>query len=242
MKKRCVAPAVVLMCIVILFPALYSNLLAATEDYAGAYTCTFSGAISGIAIVHVDASGGLEGVIWSREDQTVDYVAGGAGVDADGIFSFVSFCGLYVEGSITPEGVISGTWEYGYGQTGTFEGELDTGSPDAFAGSYSGTFSGDDSGTWSASISSDGLVTGELHSTANGSTAVHLGMVDSLGNVIMITENDISIKGSIDTSGRISGIWTDRTYSGTFTNQSTGDSGGGGGGGGGGCFISATRP
>ena len=251
MKKSRFALSMMAWVIILLLSAPFSNLWAATEDYAGAYTFTFSGALSGIAIMHVDTSGNLEGVIWSQEEQAVDYVLGGAHVDDNGDFLFSSICGLVVEGSITLEGIINGTWEYNYGQTGTLVGEKDDGSLDAFVGSYAGTFSGDESGTWHAEITADGNISGELRPTDQiDSVDVNIGMVDSAGNVVMITDNEISIKGLVHSSGLISGIWNDGTHTGTFTNQAgDGDADGdgtatgdGGGDSSGACFISTLKP
>lgn len=210
-----------------------SSAWAAAGDYAGAYTCTFDGDITGMAIMQVDVDGYLYGVIWSEGPQTADIVAGWASVDDDGDFSFTSHCGMQVVGAISATGQISGTWIYTT-YTGSFSGQPDDGSLSEFAGAYSGSFSGDASGTWTTTISSDGEADGEMlrqgESTAD---TIYLGLVDSSGNIIALTYSEISIKGTVNTSGAISGIWTDGTYSGTFTNQAAADSGGGGGG----CFL-----
>ncbi|MFZ1982949.1 MAG: hypothetical protein WAU91_00970, partial [Desulfatitalea sp.] len=230
MRKSWLVPCINAVFIIFLFPSLFSNLFAATEDYAGAYTCTFSGGITGIAIVHVSTSGSLEGVIWSEQQQTVDYVAGWASVDENGIFSFVSYCGMQVDGSISTEGAISGSWVY-QSASGSLAGEKDNGSLDAYAGSYSGTFSGDYTGTWSAGIDSEGIISGEFQRNGqSGTDEVNMGMIDSAGNMIMISYEDISAKGEIDGSGAISGVWNDGTYSGTYTTAAASSSSSGGGG------------
>lgn len=207
---------------------------AAAEDYAGAYTCTFGGDITGMAIMQVDADGYLYGVIWSEGPQTVDIVAGWASVDDDGNFDFTSHCGMQVVGAISTAGEISGTWTYTT-YTGSFSGQPDDGSVSVFAGDYSGTFGGDASGTWTTTISSEGEAAGQmLRQGESTPDTIYLGLVDGAGNIIAMTYSEISIKGTVDTSGAISGTWSDGTYSGTFTNQAAADSGGGGGGG---CFL-----
>ena len=102
--RRNVSPVTfVLILSLILFCGLFSNATAAPEDYAGAYTCTFGGDMNGIAIVQVDAWGSLSGLIWSEQEQTVDFVAGEA-VEDGGNFAFISYCGMAVTGAISASG------------------------------------------------------------------------------------------------------------------------------------------
>ena len=243
MRKRLWAVGVMLVLTVVIFPSFLSYLSAATEDYVGAYTCSFDGDMSGIAIVHVDNWGTLEGVIWSEQEQTVDYVAGWASVDGDGNFSFFSGCGMWVEGAITASGEINGAWDY-QTYSGTLTGVQDTGSLDAYVGSYSGRYTGDDTGQWRADIDSDGNITGEMQRSGDTDVDdVYLGMVDSQGNMILITDADTSAKGTIDASNNVSGTWTVEDLSGSFSSQTeTNDGSDGGGGGGGGCFLSSLLP
>lgn len=211
------------------------SLMAAPEDYAGAYTCTFSGDMTGTAIFHVNALGSLQGVIWSDQQQTVDYVAGWASADDNGNFSFTSYCDMQVQGSIQLTGEISGTWTYET-YNGSVTGQKDTGSMDPYAGNYQISIQGDISGTGSFTISSQGTISGELHENGeNQAVDIYLGMADSLGNMISITDDETGAKGQIDSSGNISGVWRNGSSSGTFTNSTASSSGGGGSGGG--CFI-----
>lgn len=214
-------------------------LMAASEDYAGAYTCTFNGDMTGIAILHVNAQGSLQGVIWSDQQQTVDYVAGWASADDNGNFSFISYCDMQVQGAIQLTGGISGTWTYG-NHSGAVSGQKDTGSMDPYAGNYQIFIKGDISGTGSFTVSSQGTISGEIQTGGeNQAEDIYLGMADSLGNMIAITADETGAKGQIDASGNISGVWRNGTSSGTLTN-STASSSGGGGGGGGGCFIESS--
>ena len=239
--RRNVSPVTfVLILSLILFCGLFSNATAAPEDYAGAYKCTFGGDITGIAIVQVDAWGSLYGLIWSEQEQAVDYVAGGATVDDSGNFSFFSYCGMWVTGAISEAGVISGTWDY---QTydGTLSGELDTGSIDPYVDNYSIYVSGDYTGTCDAQITSDGRFSGTFQiNGVDGTDEVYMGMVDSAGNIIVISYDETGAKGQVTEAGEINGTWRNEDSSGTFSTQAGGSSGGGGGGGGGGgCFIAS---
>jgi hypothetical protein len=232
----------VLMIAAILSGGFLQHATAAPEDYAGAYTCTFSGDMSGIAIVQVDTWGSLYGLIWSDQEQVADYVAGWATVDGSGNFAFTSYCGMTVEGSISEEGAISGTWDY-LTYEGTLDGDLDTGSIEPYAGDYTIDIKGDHTGTCDGRITSDGQFSGDFEiDGVEDADSVYMGMVDSQGNIIVITNDDTSAKGQITSSGAISGTWSNEEYSGTFSTQavgSSGGSGGGGGGGGSGCFITS---
>ena len=214
------------------------NLLAATEDYAGAYTCTFSGDMTGMAIFHVNAQGSLQGVIWSDQQQTVDYVAGWASADDNGNFSFTSHCDMQVQGAIQLTGEISGNWTY-KSNNGSVAGQKDTGSMDPYAGNYQISIQGDISGTGSFTISSQGTISGEIRKSGESQPAdIYLGMADSQGNLISIMDDETAAKGQIDPSGNISGEWRNNSSSGTFKSSTAGSSGSSGdGGGGGGCFI-----
>ncbi len=232
-RRRTVAVASIMILSLILLNGLFTNAAAAPEDFAGAYTCTFNGDISGIAITQVDSRGRLYGLIWSERERVVDYVAGWATVDDSGNFAFTSACGMWVEGSILEAGIVSGTWSY-LGYEGTVRGEQDTGSIDPYVGHYSLYINGDYTGTCDAQITSDGQFSGEFKINGVDETdSIYMGMVDSRGNIIAISHSDTGAKGQVTTSGEISGVWSSGDGSGTFSTQAAGESSGGGGG----CFI-----
>lgn len=70
-----------------------------------------------------------------------------------------------------------------------------------FAGTYSGTFSGDDEGSWSFEIGPDGF----LVSDSDGSFVE--GSLNSNGLFVGVTDDDCEFEGTISESGVISGEW-----------------------------------
>lgn len=87
-----------------------------------------------------------------------------------------------------------------------------------YAGSYTGTFAGDDSGTWSATIDSDGVITGTFTGTSSGTLS---GSIDTSGSMFFSTSGNTSegtvFSGTIDIStGSAAGTWSDDEDSGTY--------------------------
>lgn len=74
-----------------------------------------------------------------------------------------------------------------------------------YAGTYSGTFNGDDDGEWSFEIGPDGVVVKD----SNGNFVE--GSVNSNGIFVGVTDDDCEFEGSISDSGVISGEWSCET-------------------------------
>jgi hypothetical protein len=86
----------------------------------------------------------------------------------------------------------------------------------AIVGNYSGTFSGTSSGTWTATIASDGSVSG----TATSSNTVTVSGSLVAGTQYSGTAGSATWTGTVDTSKSpnvFSGTWTNGSDSGTFT-------------------------
>ena len=94
---------------------------------------------------------------------------------------------------------------------------------EAFVGTYSGTFSGDDSGTWTAVVDSTGNVTGSGASSAIGNFLIS-GNVTRSG-AIFFTAGTVTaganFSGTISLSGEVSGNWASVIFgtSGTFSGR-----------------------
>ncbi|MFT4541406.1 MAG: hypothetical protein ACI835_003867 [Planctomycetota bacterium] len=88
----------------------------------------------------------------------------------------------------------------------------------AFAGSYSGTFNGDDSGTFALGIDASGVITGTGDSNDEGSFAIS-GTADASGATDLLG-------GSVSTGATFGGeVHLDGTISGTWENAFFGDNG-----------------
>ncbi len=98
-----------------------------------------------------------------------------------------------------------------------------------YAGSYNGTFSGDDSGSFSVTTLPDGSVTGTGTFDSVGTFSVS-GQLATSGTFIFAmdgTSTVTSFTGTIDLDGTITGIWKNAGATGAFTGQrsSTGSGG-----------------
>jgi hypothetical protein len=89
-----------------------------------------------------------------------------------------------------------------------------------FAGTYVGTFSGDDNGTFTVVVDTAGQVTGSGVSDEDGPFAI-TGTVNSAGDVELVAgtaTTGATFSGTISPSGEVSGTWENRFFgeSGTF--------------------------
>jgi len=93
----------------------------------------------------------------------------------------------------------------------------------AFVGTYSGTFSGDDSGTWTAIVDSTGNVTGSGAASAGGN--FHISGNVTRSGAISFTAGTVTaganFSGTISFSGEVTGNWANVIFSasGTFSGR-----------------------
>lgn len=89
----------------------------------------------------------------------------------------------------------------------------------AFAGNWSGQFSGTDNGTWNINISNNGTITGTGKSNLLNDTFEIEGRVNNAGNLLATfgtTSSDGRFDGSL--KGRTAtGNWSNGSYSGTWS-------------------------
>ena len=88
------------------------------------------------------------------------------------------------------------------------------------SGQYQGTFTGDDAGTWSITVDTDGVVTGESISNTYGTDTVS-GNISSDGeSSIDGTAGSSVFSGSFNRDGTVNGTWNDdEGDTGTFTGK-----------------------
>lgn len=95
-----------------------------------------------------------------------------------------------------------------------------------YAGTYEGTFTGDDHGSWRVSIGNDGKITGSGFSAEDGPFGI-AGSVTTTGAFAAVagdvTEGS-TYKGTVKLNGTIAGTWTNTFWNerGTFTGRKTG--------------------
>jgi hypothetical protein len=148
-----------------------------------------------------------------------------------------AFTGTY---TCTFDGALAGTGIVQVDKDGFLYGVLwsdmyDTGSIEAYVGSYSVSVTGDISGSGTFTIGQNGHITGQLQDNGGSNPdEVYLGLVNSQGDILIVTEEETGVRGQIGSTGSVSGVWKNGTLSGTFSSK---DSSGSDGGGGGGCFI-----
>lgn len=220
---------------VLLFSA--APALCAVSDYAGTYNGTFAGDDTGIWIALISSNGDVAFITWSNWWGMVDGTDN-ATINDSGNSSGTTEEGTFFSITVTLAGSVSGTWSEGLND-GTISGDkCDAATMSELAGTYSGSVYGDASGTFSFSVNSSGYVSGSV--TVEGDKNSIEGGFDCDGNIILRAD-DASIKGTILSSGSISGNWySDDGYSGGFSGSKTGDSTGDDGGGSsssGPCFI-----
>jgi hypothetical protein len=92
----------------------------------------------------------------------------------------------------------------------------------SYAGTYIGTFTGDDWGTWTVTIDSQGNISGSYYSQQFYHTVSISGSVDSYGNLTMATggtSTGADFVGTVDSLGNVQGTWDNPydDYSGTFS-------------------------
>ncbi len=216
----------------------------AQTDYDGTYYGSYSGDDSGIWVAVVNSAGDTVFLSYSTVTGEGD---GGFMTwwgESSGIGNYYTgstvIQGSWADGYIdSSDGSVSGSWgNTTSGDSGTLSGSAYTSCP--HAGTYSGSFSGDDSGTWSMTIASNGSITGTISPDSGGTHAFEGGCHPD-GHMVVVGDDGsgtaFAMFGQISGSS-VSGEWvSDDGYSGTVSSSSGGSSGGGGGGGGGGCFI-----
>jgi hypothetical protein len=192
----------------------------ADAQYAGNYSGTFDGDSSGVWSFTISASGNLTG----RAVDSFGEVAAGTGtVSGVGSFALVMADGgsYTFSGVIDGAGHVTGIWEDAlWLGTGTVSGSRLPTAVAQYAGTYSGTLSGDASGTWSASVDSAGNWTGSGTVPGLGTFGVN-GIVSGTGAVTTYIEEGGILTGQINPGGQISGTWTDYEASGNFTGNRT---------------------
>ncbi len=90
-----------------------------------------------------------------------------------------------------------------------------------YAGSYAGTFSGDDTGSFDLQIMPNGMMIGTGTSNSGGifSISGHLGTDGTLTFATGSTSTSATFSGKIDTSGALSGTWKNAGETGKFSAQ-----------------------
>ncbi len=234
----------VLACAVI-FAVAASPTWSAQSDYNGTYAGTYTGDDDGFWVAV--APGSSSAAVFLSYSTTYDqgdggYLAFGGETVPVGNFWTLStlFQGTYTDAYVnSSSGSVTGDWSNSSsGDSGTLTGSEILSCPQA--GSYSGTFGGDDTGTWSLTIDANCYITGSMTSSTGSGTFE--GGCHPNNHALMVGTStggdDFGVFGTISGSS-FSGTWAAETGdSGTITSgSSSSSSGGGGGGGGGGCFI-----
>ena len=94
--------------------------------------------------------------------------------------------------------------------------------PGAFAGTYSGTFSGDDSGSFSVTVDASGQAVGTGISNQAGAFTI-TGSVDPSGSFAAgVASTGATWSGTVDSTERLTGTWSNAGRSGTFGGSTAG--------------------
>ncbi len=89
-----------------------------------------------------------------------------------------------------------------------------------FAGNYQGTFTGDDTGSWTVTIDTSGVITGQRTSDNFGEATVSGNVGSSGQSSISGTVDTVVFSGQFSRSGEVSGSWLDDDgTSGVFSGQ-----------------------
>ena len=94
-----------------------------------------------------------------------------------------------------------------------------------YAGTYSGTFRGDDSGTWSVDILPNGAIVGTAFSNVLNSDVAVSGSLQADGRLTFAsggTATGATFSGTVTGDFKTSGTWTGAGVDGTFSGQQTG--------------------
>jgi photosystem II stability/assembly factor-like uncharacterized protein len=207
------------------------------DAVSGLFSGTFTGDQTGMWITTVDDSGQVDGMVWIAERTLAFSIS--ATVDIPGTFTLQVGPGVAVQGEVQSDGKVQGTWQFDT-LSGRFAGDLAmTDSLSAHAGTYTGTISGEAQGQLTLQIASDGAVSGEVDGQEVQDS--FSGYISDDGIVIALSDEGVSIQGSMDSQGNLNGVWYDPVKDASGTASARLDSGqassSGSGGGGGGCFI-----
>jgi len=197
-----------IICIFVLFLFGTSTYVsAAVEDYEGTYSGTYAGDDSGTWSSKSDSDG--NGFAFTMSDETDTPDTGYGTVDASGNFILIMDGGSIVRGVIDFAGGITGTWDnLSAGQSGVISGSRDAPSDiQALSGIYNGTYIGDDSGTWSATIDSEGDVSGTSYSNVYKTGDTGKGIVNKSGEFVAEMEGGAVLYGTIDHEYAVKGVW-----------------------------------
>jgi hypothetical protein len=223
----------VVLIAVVFLAGLVSAAWCAEVDYDGTYAGTYSGDDSGYWVGIIDSGGDSLYLSYSTVDDEGDggyvYYDGESGT-VGSFHSWSEMNGSYASADIDSSGgSVSGTWSNSYASTsGTITGSEVVSI--SHAGSYSGTFAGDDSGTWSMTIASNGYITGTISPESGGSYTFEGGCHPD-GYIVAVGDSGgtaFAVFGRISGSSVTGGWESEDGYSGTISSGGSSD---------GGCFI-----
>lgn len=175
-------------------------ILFSTKTFADiGYSGSFSGDDTGIWMICVDDTGGVEGVVFSDNENRQDVFDGIIDQDGNGS-AYSSIITMWF--SVDP--TVSGTWQSVVGsEAGVISGDINGDLVAGFKGSYSGELTHfEETGTWSFEISDYGCISGII--IISGAEYIIYGAVNS---ETILLGDDISVNASIDSSGLIVGHW-----------------------------------
>ncbi len=225
-----------------------SSVWGAPSDYDGTYSGTYTGDDNGYWVAIADAVNGTAFLSFSTTRNAGDLGFMAFGGETAGVGNYFTGSTTIQDSSVDADitlatGSVSGTWSNNVsGDAGTLSGDLLTSSP--HAGTYSGSFGGDDAGTWELTIAQNGHVTGTITSNSGGGGTFE-GGCHADGVILIVGEADdgsgFALFGRIS-AGNITGSWiaedgSEGTIGPLGSSGASGAGSSGGGGGGGGCFI-----
>jgi hypothetical protein len=175
-------------------------------ETAGVHSGTLSGFEKGIWLMWLDDNGKGRFLVWSDDSQLAD--SGTATANVDGSFSFATTFGIQGSGNILADGHSIGSYTID-GQTGSLEGlKQNSGALQKLAGSHTGTYSGSRQGTFIFAVARDGLISGSITASSDQLTEPGEGIINAKGEFIFLTRKDTSIRGSLDSTGKTKGVWS----------------------------------
>jgi len=247
MKRVCGRHFLLVLACAVIFAMAASPAGCSQPDYDGTYAGTYTGNDDGFWVaVAPGSSSAAVFLSYSTIDDIGDggYLSFGGETASVGNFrtSFTELRGSSVDADVdSSSGSVTGVWSNS-GDSGTLTGGKVSSCPQA--GSYSGTFGGDDIGTWSLTIDANCHITGSMASSTSTNSGSFEGGCHPNGHALMVgaasTGDNFGVFGTISGSS-FSGTWAaDTGDSGTITSGSSSggsSSGSSGGGGGAGCFI-----
>lgn len=176
-----------------------------TANAEGLYSGTFSGERNGTMFLLTDGSSKGQIYFWITAEQVID--TGKINVNSQGGFTFKCTYGLAGNGSIKPDGNVTGSWKVG-GTTGNLKGvRQDSSKLKNLAGTYSSDLTGNETGELNLTVAINGSIKGTVRWDKNNLVEEGSGIVNSKGIFIFHTQDDTSIYGTIKSSGDVYGNW-----------------------------------